>query len=153
MFIEDNIAYVYTPYLKISGCKEKIYDSVKLKSTIENVEEELFQEKNPQKVMELVRKLHLLKEAPCEIDSSSKRLPEGIAESMVKIMKKFQELHPKNKRLEGYELDALYNYMWSGESLVLKFYGFESSLFGVSIRCFTASGSPPPFMWHQFSMI
>lgn len=151
LFIKNNIAFVYTPYLKISGCKEKIYDLVKLKSTIENVEEELFQEKNPQKVMELVRKLCLLKEAPYEIESYSKRLPEGIAELMVKIMKNFQELHPKTNRLEGYELDALYNYMWSEESLVLKFYGFESSVFGVSIRCFTASGSPTIYVGSIFN--
>lgn len=142
LFIKNNMVFVYTPYLKIPGCKEKIYDAEKWKGMIRDVEEELFQEKNPEKVMELVRQLRSLKEAAYEVESYSKRLPDEIVKPLVMIMKGFQELHKGNRRLKGYELDTLYDYMWNGESLVLTFYGLDSSLFGVSLRCFTISGSP-----------
>lgn len=151
LFIKDNVAVVYTPYLKIHGSKEKIYDSQKLKCMIREVEEALFQEKNSEKVMELVRQLHSLKEASYEIESYSKQLPEEVVQPMVKIMKNFRELQPENKKLEGYELNALYDYMWSGESLALNFYGFDSSLFGVSIGHFISPRSAPIYVGSIFN--
>lgn len=140
--IKDNTVFLYTPYLKIPGSEKKIYDSGELKYLIEEVENQLFKEKNPQKVLELVSQLHALKNTVCEVDFSSKRLPPEITQSIIKIMQTFKSLQSTDKTLNGYDLEALYDYMWDGEVHGLMFYGLNSSLFGASIQSLTVPGSP-----------
>lgn len=132
--------------MKIPGSEEKIYDFGGLKCLINEVEENLFQERDPQKVMELVRWLHSLKEAVCTEEIYSKRLPAEIVQLIVKSVKTFRELQSKDMFVNGYELAAIYNYMWDGESQELWYYGLNSSLFGVSIKHRTAPGSPAVYV-------
>ena len=140
--IKDDTVFLCTPYLRIPESEKKIYDSGELKYLIEKVEEQLFNEKNPQKVLELVRQLHALKSAVCEVEFFSKPLPPEMTRSIVKIMQTFKSLQSTDKTLNGYELEAIYDYMWDGEVQRLLFYGLNSSLFGASIQSMTIPGSP-----------
>ena len=106
------------------------------------MEEQLFKEENHEKVLELVRQLHMLKSAACEIEVFSKQLPSEITRLILKIMQTFKGLQSTDKTLNGYELEAIYDYMWDGEAQKLQFYGLNSSLFGASIQSITVPGSP-----------
>lgn len=142
VLIKEDIVFLCTPYLKIPGSEKKIYDSGELKCMIEEVEEQLFKEENHEKVLELVRQLHMLKSAACEIEVFSKQLPSEITRLILKIMQTFKGLQSTDKTLNGYELEAIYDYMWDGEAQKLQFYGLNSSLFGASIQSITVPGSP-----------
>ncbi|MCD8060719.1 MAG: hypothetical protein LUE13_00025 [Akkermansiaceae bacterium] len=153
LFIKGNIALVCSPYLKIPGSDEKIYSSDELKYLINEVEEELFTEEKPEKVMELVRRLHALKEARCGEEICSRALPPEVAQSLVKIMKTFRGLQPEGTWLNGYELGAIYDYMWDGEPQEFWFYGSGSSLFGASILHRTVPGSPTVYVASIFNHV
>lgn len=142
LFIKDNVAFLCSPYLKIPGSEEKIDNFGELKCLIDEVEENLFQEENPQKAMELVRRLHSLKEAACAEENYSKQLPKEIVQSILNIVRTFRGLQSEDMCLNGYELTAIYDYMWDGESQELWYYGLDSSLFGATIKHRTAPGSP-----------
>lgn len=155
LFIKDNMAVVCSPYLKIPGSDEKIYNSGELEYLINEVEEELFAEEKPEKVMELVMelvsRLHALKEACCSEEICSRSLPPEVAQSLVKIMKNFRGLQPEGTWLNGYELEAIHDYMQDEEPPEFCFYGLGSSLFGASIWHRTVPGAPTVYVVSIFN--
>lgn len=142
LLIKNNTAFLYTPYLKIAGFPEKVYSPYRFDELLHELEDQLFQEKDPQKVVEMVDRLRCFREAACEVETHTKPLPQEIVQSFTKITKALKHLQPEEKKVNAYELGIIYDCMWDGEEQAIWYYGLDSSIFGASVCFLTAPGSP-----------
>lgn len=138
--IKDNRIFVWKPYLKVNGSSKKCYSEVELRGEIKCLEKRLFEEKNPDIIIQVIKELKNLKSASWKIEEHSNPISTEAVNSIDKVLTSFWKLQTSAKRIDHTELLLLKEFfMYTG---YLSYYGINSKLFGVSLMNYTVPGSP-----------
>lgn len=138
--IKDNRVFVWKPYLKVNGSSKKWYSELELRWEIECLEKRLFEEKNSDILIQLVKELKNLKSASWEIEEHSNPISTEAVNSIYKVLTSFWKLQTSSEKINHIELLLLKEFfMYTGS---LSYYGINSELFGVSLKNYTVPGSP-----------
>lgn len=138
--IKNNRVFVWKPYLKIPGSSEKWYSELEIRGKIKCLEEKIFEEENPDILLELVKELKNLKSASWEIEEYSNPISTETVNSIYKVLTGFWKLQAPAKGIDCMGLLLLKDFFMSSGHL--SYYGMNSRIFGVSFRDYTVPGTP-----------
>lgn len=140
LVIKNNRVFVWKPYLKIPGSSKKRYSEVELRWEIKCLEERLFEEKNADVLIELVKELKNLKSASWEVEEHSNPISTRAVNLIYKVLTGFWKLQVSDRGIDHSELFLLREFFMN--SGPFSYYGLNSKIFGVSLWNYTVPGTP-----------